>query len=187
MQLPLQISAQGLTLDAEARQLIQREAAGLDHFYDGIIATRIVITVPAHQRAGREPASYLVRVDLTVVGGELAVNRQGDPTLPQAIREAFAAARARLQDYAREQRQDVKRHEPSAEGCITHLFSDAGYGVIETTDGREIHFERNSVPNEGFGRLTEGMDVRFVEVPGREGPQASTVVPIHPRHQTRAR
>jgi cold shock CspA family protein/ribosome-associated translation inhibitor RaiA len=186
MQLPPQISAQGVDLDPRTREFIQREASTLDRFYDSVTTTRVVITVPAHQGAGLDPARYGVRIDLTVPGGELAVTRQQKPGLRQAIRDAFAVARARLQDYAREQRLDVKHHEAPTAGRVARLFSHAGYGVIETEDGREIHFERGSVLNDGFEHLNEGARVRFVEVPGREGPQATTVVPLHQHHRARA-
>jgi cold shock CspA family protein/ribosome-associated translation inhibitor RaiA len=186
MQLPPQISAHGLDLDPRTREFILREAATLDRFYDSVMTTRVAITVPAYQRAGLEPACYGVHIDLTVPGGELAVTRQHKPGLRQAIRDAFAVARARLQDYAREQRFDVKRHEAPTVGYVTRLFSHAGYGVIETEDGREIHFERGCVLNDGFEHLDEGTRVRFVEVPGREGPQATTVVPVHQHRRARA-
>jgi cold shock CspA family protein len=48
-------------------------------------------------------------------------------------------------------------------------------GFIETADGREIYFHRNSVLDNGFERLTVGSEVRFVEEIGEKGAQASTV------------
>jgi hypothetical protein len=36
-----------------------------------------------------------------------------------AVREAFDAARRRLEDFAREQRGDVKTHETPEEGAVT--------------------------------------------------------------------
>jgi hypothetical protein len=49
-----------------------------------------------------------------VPGGELAVTRQHDEDLQVALRDAFRAARRRLEDYARTQRGDVKRRAPRA-------------------------------------------------------------------------
>ena len=49
------------------------------------------------------------------------------------------------------------------------------YGTIETPDGREIYFHRNSVLNADFDRLENGASVRFTEEMGEKGPQASSV------------
>ena len=49
------------------------------------------------------------------------------------------------------------------------------YGLIHTSDGREVYFHRNSVLNGGFDQLELGTPVRFAEEMGEEGPQASTV------------
>lgn len=50
-----------------------------------------------------------------------------------------------------------------------------GLRFIETVDGREIYFHRNSVLNGDFLSLREGDRVRFHEEPGDKGPKASTV------------
>ncbi|MGE5721197.1 MAG: cold-shock protein, partial [Sphingomonadales bacterium] len=52
------------------------------------------------------------------------------------------------------------------------------FGFLETDDGSEIYFHRNSVLNHGFAHLKPGSKVRYVEELGNEGPQASTVEPI---------
>ncbi|HKI85179.1 MAG TPA: cold shock domain-containing protein, partial [Thermoanaerobaculia bacterium] len=119
-----------------------------------------------------------VRVDLRVPGGDLLVERQNADELPTAIHQAFDAAKRRLEDYARRQRGDVKRHQPTPEGRIVKLMPDDNYGFLETTDGRELYFHRNSVLAPGFDRLAIGTGVRFAEEVGDEGPQASTVAII---------
>lgn len=52
------------------------------------------------------------------------------------------------------------------------------FGFIETTDGRQIYFHRNSVLNGGFARLDLGARVVYVEEAGEKSPQASTVKPL---------
>jgi cold shock CspA family protein len=92
------------------------------------------------------------------------------------LKKAFALARRRLQDVAREMRGDVKSHAvPQSSGRVQKLFARSGYGIIEDQDGREIYFHRNSVLNGGFAKLKAGTRVRFVETEGEKGPQASTV------------
>jgi cold shock CspA family protein len=92
-----------------------------------------------------------------------------------AVRDAFAAARRRLQDRRRRQRGQVKLHEASPEGHVMRVDAEQGFGFIETADGREIYFHRNSVLNGGFERLCVGAPVRFAEEAGEKGAQASTV------------
>ena len=68
------------------------------------------------------------------------------------MRDAFNAARRQLEDYVRRRRGKVKRHDVEAHGLIKNLFPYEDYGVIETPDGREIYFHRNSVLDADFAR-----------------------------------
>lgn len=58
---------------------------------------------------------------------------------------------------------------------VVRLFRDQGYGFIETAEGQELYFHRNSVLHDEFEQLRVGTGVRFAEEMGEEGPQASTV------------
>ena len=51
-----------------------------------------------------------MRIDLKVPGGEIAVDHQHDDDVAVAVREAFAAARRRLEDAIRLRRGEVKLH-----------------------------------------------------------------------------
>jgi cold shock CspA family protein len=73
------------------------------------------------------------------------------------------------------QRAAVKRHEPAREGRVARIARAEGYGFIETQDGREVYFNRNSVVGGSFDGLDVGTSVRFAEELGEKGPQASTV------------
>jgi cold shock CspA family protein len=180
MELPVQISANFELSEAQER-LLRQAVARLERFYGGPLGCRATVTV--HRYANGNPRSYDVRLDVTAAGGEFAITRQPKRSLREAIKDAFDAARRKLQDYARRQRRDVKRHTPPALGTVIKLFAHAGYGFIGTTDGREIYFDRNSVVNGGFDRLEEGDDVRFVERAGEKGPMASTVVRLRRRRR----
>lgn len=173
MQKPLQITADDFALSTAIEAEIRKRAAKLEAFYDGIIGCRVAVAAPVtHHRKG---GPFNVRIDLTVPGAELVVNRQEEEDLPVAIREAFDAMRRRLEDYARRQRGTVKTHEGPGAARVSKLFPQEGYGFLETPDGREIYFHSNSVLPPGFAQLQVGMAVRFVEEQGYEGPQASTV------------
>jgi cold shock CspA family protein len=91
-----------------------------------------------------------------------------------AVRDAFRSARRKLQDFARRQRGDVKTHQ-ALSAKVSQLFPKAGYGFLETFDGRQIYFHQNSVLSGKFGALEVGTGVRFAEEDGERGPQASTV------------
>ncbi len=67
------------------------------------------------------------------------------------------------EDYVRRQRHDVKSHAVPSHGKIKELYPHADYGVIETSDDREVYFHRNSVLNEGFDKLQQGTRVDFIK------------------------
>jgi cold shock CspA family protein len=76
----------------------------------------------------------------------------------------------------------VKAHETSPHARVAKLFPEEGYGFLETPDGREVYFHRNSVKDSGFDRLEIGTEVRFAEESGEQGPQASAVIIVGKRH-----
>jgi cold shock CspA family protein len=50
-----------------------------------------------------------------------------------------------------------------------------GYGFIESSEGVELYFHRNSVLKASFEKLAVGTEVSFVEEKGDRGPQAAVV------------
>ncbi len=185
---------------------IREAAQKLESFYGQIMGCRVLVETPhQHHRKGKQ---HHIRIDLTVPGGEFVIKRAprlvtdrssrfkkapGEAT-PQesrelskyaahddiglSIRDAFDAARRKLQDYARRRRGVVKIHESSSHARVSKLFPDEGFGFLETSDGREIYFHANSVLDSGFGALEIGKEVHFVEELGENGPQATTVKPV---------
>ena len=103
----LQIAKRDIQLSDDDKALIRKYAGQLDQYYDRITNIRIMVEVP-NRRMG-EPIAYHVRFDITVPGGEVLAGRRASPTLRTAVVRAFSAARRRLQDYARQQRGDVKK------------------------------------------------------------------------------
>lgn len=187
MQLPLQISFRHMEHSEQIEELIRDKAAHLDTFANHIMSCRVVVE-PAgqHHRHGN---LYEVRIDLTVPGEEIVVTREsGEHTeyrdIHVALRDAFDSARRQLEDYVRRQRGDVKSLEAEPRARVSKLFPKEDYGFLETSDGREIYFHRNSVLHEGFDRLQIGTEVAFVEEAGKKGPQASTVKPVGKHHHS---
>jgi ribosomal subunit interface protein len=108
MQIPLQITFHGIQHSDALYSAIREKAEKLDRYYDHIMSCRVVLELSGrHKRHGKP---FTVRVDLKVPGGEIAITGEHDEDLQIALRDAFDATRRRLEDYAREQRGDVKRH-----------------------------------------------------------------------------
>jgi cold shock CspA family protein len=177
MRLPLQITFRNLPRSEAVERAVRERAERLDRFCQRIMACRVVVETRHRRHHGN---LYHLRIDLTLPGQEIVAGRE--PSRHQAyedvyvaVRDAFDAARRRLEDYARRHDGRVKAHEPTPRGRITRLDPDKGCGFLGTPDGREIYFHRNSVLNEDFDRLVVGGLVRYHEEAGEEGPQASTV------------
>ncbi len=187
MKLPLQITFRDMEHSDAIAARIQEKVEKLEQYHDRIMGCRVVVEAPhRHHHQGK---IYNVRVDITVPGGEIVVNR--DPGLDHshediyvAIRDAFDEAKRQLQDLARRRRGKVKSHEMPDHGHITILHPEKDRGTIETPAGDVVHFHRNSVVNEEFDHLQVGQEVRFVIGEDRmeEGVWASSVYLIGKHH-----
>jgi len=193
---PVQTTFRNMRPSIAIEEQIRAEVAKLATFYERITNCRVMVELPhKHHRSGRH---YHIRVDLSVPGEELVVmhepgrhsalqqmevakgQKELEVDAPHndlyvAIRDAFAAARRHLQDYARRQRSAVKAHDMAPRAHVLKLFPEEGYGFLETADGVEIYFHRNSVLHDTFDRLAIGMAVTFVAEERDNGLQASTV------------
>lgn len=169
MILPLQITSRNLELTEAIKAKIREHAENLDKYYSRIMSCRVAVEALPNR------SLYNVRIDMTVPGVEFVVKLDPNSDLYIAIRDAFHDARRKLEDFARRQRGDVKRHEEPPLARISALFHDKGYGFLTTLDGREIYFHENSVQNHKFQHLKIGMEVRFAEEMGEKGPQATYV------------
>jgi ribosomal subunit interface protein len=185
MQLPLQLTFRNLDPSPAVEADVREKATKLDQFYDHIMACRVV--VEAHHKHHHKGNLYHVRIDLTVPDEELVVSREphehhAHEDAYVAVRDAFDAARRQLEDYVRRRDQRMKRHQAPPHGRISQLHPEDDYGRIETPDGRDIYFHKNSLLNADFADLEIGTEVRFDEEAGDLGPQASTVKVIGKHH-----
>jgi cold shock CspA family protein len=179
MQTPVEIDFQGMVGRPDIRATISEHIAELEDRYGRITACRVVLKGPGghHQTGGL----YEVNIRLSLPNGrEVNVGRtaQADERhsdLDFALSDAFKRARRRLQDRVRRLRGQVKYHEGQPIGTIVRLDASGEFGFLESNDGREIYFHRNSVIDGGFSQLAVGSRVTFAEEMGEKGPQASTV------------
>ena len=174
MQVPLEIAARNLTVSEELETKIREYADRLELRHPQLTSCRVALDRP---QAGRRTGSPVrVRLDLRAGGLSLTIRRRTGPTPLAAAQAAFDAAMRRLDEAAGRQRES--RRQPRVQptrGRITEIQPLAGYGFLESHDGRRIYFDARSVLNDAFDRLTVGTEVRFAEEEGHDGPQASTV------------
>ena len=190
------ITFRGLRGTGKLETDIRTRLANLERYCPSIIEARVIVErAMRHHRDGNR---FHVRIELGVPGEDVIITHEAslrpelraravdrvhkaDELDPEhrhakvAVREAFEAARRRLQDYTRHRRGAVKTHTPPPAGRIARLFPSQGYGFIEAADGHEVYFQQTSVLDRKFERMKVGSRVAFVEEPGRQGPQASTV------------
>ena len=139
MQIPLQITFRNMPRSNAIEENIREKAAKLESLFDGITSCRVIVEAPhRHHYKGK---AYVVRIDMTVPGGELVINRApkrldaAKATDPEdletdlaeshepskhaahedvyvAIRDAFNAAGRKVRDYARRRRGKQKSTNP---------------------------------------------------------------------------
>jgi ribosome-associated translation inhibitor RaiA len=135
----LQISSPDSAVTEAIETQILAHVKALEDYVNGLTGcTRCLqhLRFMVIEKAGR------VRIHLDVPGGEFIVDKQNSTDLPLAITEAFTAARSKLEEYVHQLRHDVKIQGRAPDVRVTTIFPPDGYGVLETRDGREIHFRR---------------------------------------------
>jgi cold shock CspA family protein/ribosome-associated translation inhibitor RaiA len=183
MAMNVEASFWGMQTSLSAEAQLRERAAELEQFSDRICACRVMLE--ATHRHHRSGTIYCVSADLALPGGKIVANREpgkdhAREDMHVAIRDAFDAARRRLQDHRRRMEGEVKEHPAATTGRIVRLFADRGYGFLVTDAGDEVYLHRNCVNGGGFDSLTVGDHVRYVLDTGEgdNGPPASAVTPL---------
>ncbi len=132
MMLPLQVTFRNMKHSVEVEDWIRAEAEKLETFHHRIVGCRVAIELPHRHHKKGKPIH--IRVDLTLPGKEIVIKREpvaihrapvnGEAAVsspakaksPHAdlqlvIHDAFKSAGRRVQDFARRQRGQVKRHQ----------------------------------------------------------------------------
>lgn len=187
MQKPLEIRFHQMDASPAVEARIREKAAVLERFADRITSCRVVVERDHQQH--HKGNLFRVRLDIGLPGREIAVTHDGSKDHAHedvyvAIRDAFRAATRQLEDHVRKRRGKVKAHEVPLHGRVVKIDPGEGFGFIETSDGREVYFHRNSVVNGDFETVGSGSEVRLVidEREGEQGPQATTVQLIGKHH-----
>jgi ribosomal subunit interface protein len=100
MQMPIQITYRDIPHSDALDTHIREKAQKLEQFFSGLIGCRVVVEQPGkHQQQGKP---YKIHIDLTVPGSEIVVDRHENEDVYVALRDAFDAAKRRLEDYVRQ-------------------------------------------------------------------------------------
>ncbi len=176
----VQITVRDLPNSPALEDHLRKKANKLTQFYQRINSCRIVISLAQkHKHQGK---LYCVRIDITVPGKELVVNKKLNEDVYIAIRDAFDALERQVENYARKRRGNVKTHEAVDHGVIARLFMDEGYGFIEDRQGQELYFSMANTHYPEFSQLKIGDEVEFITVPASDGWQAHHVIKERSNH-----
>ena len=168
MTLPLQITFRNMKHSSEVEDWIRAEADKLETYYHRIVGCRVAIEVPHRHHKKGKPLH--IRIDLTLPGKEIVIKREpvamrrtpvnGEAAatspattksphadLELVIHDAFKSAARRVQDFARRQRGEVKRHQAVlAKAETLPASSDSGFSarlVKSETAARKCEAQRS--------------------------------------------
>ncbi len=173
MQVPLKIVFRDIERSPAIEAAVEEKSAKLEQFFPRITSCRV--TLGMIQRQHRQGKLFNVRVDITVPGHEIVVNRDRAEDIYVALRDAFDHAKRRLEDVSRRMQGKIKTHEEEQLGKVAEIYPDEGFGFIEKGDGGHVYFHRFNLQRPEFEELREGDEVVFLEEPGAQGSQANRV------------
>ncbi len=104
----LQITVREMPHSEALEAEIRRKVAGLERVHPRITAIRATVEAPHHHHHQGNP--YTVRLDITVPGSEILVNRDHAEDVYVALRDAFQAARRQLIEHAERGQRGDKTH-----------------------------------------------------------------------------
>ncbi len=179
MQIEPEISFQNVEHSDAVETAVRQHVDYLERFYSRLVGCRVVVDAPHKDK--HKGRIYEIRIDLSVPGKDIAVTREAGENhahedIYVAIRDAFDAARRLLEDHARKlSRHRHKQHPAKSHGKVVRVFDEDGYGFIETEDGHEVFFDRDSLTGQVWPRIKIGSSVRFTEHDGDKGPYGANI------------
>jgi ribosomal subunit interface protein len=175
MRIEPQIRFVGIDRSDALEAAIRGRIARLERHAAGIVGCRVAVELDhRHPRQGR---TVRVRVDLTLPGRELVVDRVADEDAYVAMRDAFDDMGRRLEEAVRQRRGEIKHHAPELHGVIDRLDREAGFGFIRSSEGEEYYFGPTNLAGLRFEQIAVGDRVRFIVEAASDGLQAHRVKP----------
>ncbi len=167
----IRIEVRNTEMLEEWDEKIGEEVEKLESYYPDIIHHfRLTIIATAHHRLG----AFEIRAVSSVPDDTIVVKNNGDLVIPLIV-DVFNDLNRRLREYNRKRQHLTRQEIPCVIGIVYRIVPDGDYGFIQSADGREIYFHKNSVKNVSYKDLREGDSVEFCEEGGEKGPQATWV------------
>ena len=114
MQLPLQISFEGMSRSDAIETAVRDKLHHVERFSKDIMSCRVVVDLlQKHRHQGRP---FGVRIALTIPGRELVVNRVENEDVYVALRDAVDDIRRQLEDAVRQRRGQENHHVDASTG-----------------------------------------------------------------------
>jgi len=96
----IQVTMRGLQQSEALEQRIRERVEKLDTLYPGvIIKCHVVAEQPHHHQ--HQGGQFVLRMEITVPGKDIVVNRDHSEDIYVALRDAFNSARRQLEQHAR--------------------------------------------------------------------------------------
>lgn len=173
MKQPLDIRFIGMERSDALESAARAKAEKLDRFRPDIMACRVAIELASrHRHQGR---GFAVRVDVTVSGQELSVNRVQDEDVYVALRDAFDDMKRQLQQSVQRAQGLQKLHPVPMHGEVVRFDDEGRAGFIRAVDGDEYWFGPENVAGLPFQHLAVGTPVQFIPELAAQGRQAKRV------------
>ncbi len=184
MQIEPRVSFRNMDHNDRVEAHVLEKIAELEQFHPRIVGCQVVVDAPHRQH--QTGTLYNIRIDVSVPGQDIVITREAGKNhahedINVAIRDAFDAARRKLEDRVRQMSpQRHKRHPEPIHGRIDRLFEGEGYGFIESEFGEEVYFQEDSLTKAVWNQIAVGGRVRFKQLDGEKGPYAIHVTPQVP-------
>ena len=115
MEVPVEITFEGMGPSDAVRARVEKEVEKLEQFQERLTSCRVAVIAPGHHQ--NKGGLFAVHIYATLPGNHDVVVDRNPPKdhshedVYVAIRDAFAAARRQLQDVSQKMKGKVKRHD----------------------------------------------------------------------------
>lgn len=174
----LKIQYLGFRESEAVSAVVQNHVDSLERMSPNLISCHVVLTRPS--RKHQQGTLYQIKLRLHMPGTNIIIDK--DPGMNQAhedvyvaIRDAFLAAKRKIEDYNRIRSGRVKEKVRPLHAKILRLIPASDCGFVVSEDQREIYFHRNALLNGDYDSLHLGQEVRFSETMGENGPQITSM------------
>jgi ribosome-associated translation inhibitor RaiA len=133
------------------------------------------VTIELAHKHKQQGHPYAVRIDVTMSGKELCVDRVQNEDVYVALRDAFDGMKRQIEDSARRARGQEKVHAEQLRGEVVRLSHEDRCGFIRSVDGDEYWFGPDNVAGMPWEHVKVGAEVRFIPELAAEGRQAKRV------------